>query len=65
MIDSPGGNQDFMDRGYDFPGVVSWFAQRADIVLVFFDPDKVRTNTLLFAEQKFVTSHKLMHLCNI
>mmetsp|Transcript_26005 Transcript_26005/g.57285 ORF Transcript_26005/g.57285 Transcript_26005/m.57285 type:complete len:522 (+) Transcript_26005:131-1696(+) len=43
MIDSPGGNQEFMDRGYDFPGVVRWFAQRADIVLVFFDPDKPGT----------------------
>jgi len=43
MIDSPGGNQDFMDRGYDFPGVVGWFAHRADIVLVFFDPDKPGT----------------------
>lgn len=43
MIDSPGGNQEFMDRGYDFPGVVSWFAHRADIVLVFFDPDKPGT----------------------
>ncbi len=43
MIDSPAGNQETMDRGYDFPGVVSWFAQRADIVLVFFDPDKPGT----------------------
>eukprot|EP00751_Fragilariopsis_kerguelensis_P009375 CAMPEP_0170796854 /NCGR_PEP_ID=MMETSP0733-20121128/25170_1 /TAXON_ID=186038 /ORGANISM="Fragilariopsis kerguelensis, Strain L26-C5" /LENGTH=424 /DNA_ID=CAMNT_0011147419 /DNA_START=419 /DNA_END=1693 /DNA_ORIENTATION=- len=43
MIDSPGGNQDFMDRGYDFPGVVRWLASRADIVLVFFDPDKPGT----------------------
>lgn len=43
MIDSPGGNQDIMDRGYDFPGVVRWFATRADIVLVFFDPDKPGT----------------------
>jgi GTP-binding protein EngB required for normal cell division len=43
MIDSPGGNQELMDRGYDFPGVVRWFAHRADIVLVFFDPDKPGT----------------------
>ena len=43
MIDSPGGNQEIMDRGYDFPGVVRWFASRADIVLMFFDPDKVRS----------------------
>ncbi|MGK3736419.1 MAG: hypothetical protein ACI90V_003261 [Bacillariaceae sp.] len=46
MIDSPGGNQNIMDRGYDFPGVVRWFASRADIVLVFFDPDKVRSYSI-------------------
>jgi hypothetical protein len=43
MIDSPAGNIDVMDRGYDFPGVVRWMAQRADIVLIFFDPDKPGT----------------------
>lgn len=54
MIDSPasmggmmqggldGGNKS-MDRGYDFPGVVRWYAERADIVLLFFDPDKPGT----------------------
>mmetsp|Transcript_24511 Transcript_24511/g.51790 ORF Transcript_24511/g.51790 Transcript_24511/m.51790 type:complete len:288 (+) Transcript_24511:166-1029(+) len=42
MIDSPG-NKEFMDRGYDFPGVVRWFAHKADIVLLFFDPDKPGT----------------------
>jgi hypothetical protein len=43
MIDSPGGNKDLMDRGYDFQGVIRWFAQRADIVCMFFDPDKPGT----------------------
>jgi hypothetical protein len=52
MIDSPvsqsgmpqGMNLDkSMDRGYDFQGVVRWFAERADVVLLFFDPDKPGT----------------------
>lgn len=32
-----------MDRGYDFVGVVRWLADRADIVCLFFDPDKPGT----------------------
>lgn len=49
MIDAPanvtGGQRDHntMDRGYDFQGVVRWLAQRADVVLLFFDPDKPGT----------------------
>jgi GTPase SAR1 family protein len=48
MIDAPtnfAANRDskMMDRGYDFPGVIRWFAQRADVVLLFFDPDKPGT----------------------
>ena len=42
MIDSPVPAQE-MDRGYDFKGVVKWFAERADVVLLFFDPDKPGT----------------------
>src|SRR5689334_21365376 len=32
--------QDVSDRGYDFVGVTRWFAERADVILLFFDPDK-------------------------
>ncbi len=28
------------DRGYNFPGVMRWYAERADVILLFFDPDK-------------------------
>jgi len=30
-------------RGYDFESVVKWFAERADVILLFFDPDKPGT----------------------
>lgn len=53
MIDSPnpqgggraqgagsGDHSTDRDRGYDFQGVTRWFAERADVILLFFDPDK-------------------------
>ena len=49
MIDAPvdatrsAPSDKIMDRGYDFPGVIRWLAQRADVVLIFFDPDKPGT----------------------
>jgi hypothetical protein len=47
MIDSPdilGGNIDkAYDRGYNFEKVVKWYAARADVILLFFDPDKPGT----------------------
>lgn len=46
MIDSPdasaGGVKNY-DRGYDFPRVVKWFAERADVILLFFDNEKPGT----------------------
>ena len=32
-----------MDRGYDFENVCRWYAERADVILLFFDPDKPGT----------------------
>jgi len=50
MIDSPVAREssfnksaDAFDRGYDFQGTVKWFAERADVILLFFDPDKPGT----------------------
>lgn len=37
------GNGDSSDRGYEFPDVVRWYAERADVILLFFDPDKPGT----------------------
>lgn len=50
MIDSPMMRDNMgairtsvMDRGYDFEGVCRWYAERADVILLFFDPDKPGT----------------------
>jgi len=53
MIDNPAGRYSddskeakrlrSMDRGYDFPEVTRWLANRADVILLFFDPDKPGT----------------------
>lgn len=46
MIDPPGTaspDRSDTDRGYDFKRVVQWFADRADVILVMFDPDKPGT----------------------
>ncbi|MEM6906339.1 MAG: dynamin family protein, partial [Pseudomonadota bacterium] len=70
LIDSPGMIDEAKaesGRGFDFPGVVRWFAERADLVLVFFDPDKPGTTGETL--QVFNTSlngidHKLMIVMN-
>jgi hypothetical protein len=73
MIDSPTDSMSFSseaiiakgrrDRGYDFQGVTRWFAERADVILLFFDPDKpgttgetlsVLTNSLRYVTNVFV-----------
>lgn len=70
LIDSPGMIDEAKaesGRGYDFPGVVRWFAERADLVLVFFDPDKPGTTgeTLqVFNKSLSGIDHKLMIVMN-
>jgi len=36
-------NSNAMDRGYNFEDVIKWYAERADVILLFFDPDKPGT----------------------
>lgn len=46
MIDNPSTSitrNSSRDRGYDFMGVTKWFADKADVILFFFDPDKPGT----------------------
>ena len=75
MIDSPvirdlDGNRMFlqsMDRGYDFEGVCRWYAERADVILLFFDPDKPGTTseTLSILTSSLVNlDHKLHIILN-
>nr|CCA19699.1 conserved hypothetical protein [Albugo laibachii Nc14] len=35
--------RDTSNRGYEFADVIRWYAERADIILLFFDPDKPGT----------------------
>lgn len=56
-----------MDRGYDFEGVCRWYAQRADVILLFFDPDKPGTTgeTLSILTNSLVgLDHKLHIVLN-
>eukprot|EP00600_Ochromonadales_sp_CCMP1393_P000817 CAMPEP_0174983848 /NCGR_PEP_ID=MMETSP0004_2-20121128/17382_1 /TAXON_ID=420556 /ORGANISM="Ochromonas sp., Strain CCMP1393" /LENGTH=514 /DNA_ID=CAMNT_0016236167 /DNA_START=214 /DNA_END=1758 /DNA_ORIENTATION=+ len=56
-----------MDRGYDFEGVCRWYAERADVILLFFDPDKPGTTgeTLSILTNSLVgLDHKLHIILN-
>jgi len=70
LVDSPGmidAAREGTGRGYDFAGVVRWFAERADVILVFFDPDKPGTTgeTLqVFMQSLRGMDHKLLIVMN-
>ncbi len=70
LVDSPG-MIDAMGavntRGYDFPSAVRTFAERADLILFFFDPDKPGTtaeSVSVLTETLAGLGHKLLLILN-
>lgn len=70
LVDSPGmidAADAKVTRGYNFTGVVRWFAERADVILLLFDPDKPGTTgeTLsVLTESLSGLEHKLLIIFN-
>ncbi|MEE2614747.1 MAG: dynamin family protein [Verrucomicrobiota bacterium] len=70
LIDSPGmidSASDGQHRGYDFSECVKRFADSADLILFFFDPDKPGTTgeaISTFTEQLVGLEHKLLIILN-
>ncbi|TYZ61252.1 hypothetical protein PybrP1_001093 [[Pythium] brassicae (nom. inval.)] len=58
------GSGDSSDRGYEFPEVVRWYAERADVILLFFDPDKPGTTgeTLSILTSSLVGMDHKLHI---
>ena len=68
MIDSPIRRDDIRspvsERGYDFEAVCKWYAERADVILLFFDPDKPGTTgeTLAILTNSLVGQDYKLHI---
>jgi len=70
FIDSPGmidAAHDANSRGYDYSASVRFFAEQADLILFFFDPDKPGTTgetVSMFTKQLRGLEHKLLIIMN-
>ena len=44
LVDTPGvlsGRKQTIGRNYDYEGVMTWFAERADLIIIMFDAHKL------------------------
>lgn len=70
LVDTPGmidSADSQAHRGFDFQGVVRWFAERADLIMLFFDPERPGTTaeTLqIYTESLRDFDHKLLVVMN-
>ncbi|KAJ9468802.1 EH domain-containing protein 2 [Diplonema papillatum] len=67
MIGSPTSDNSINDRGYDLRKAMRWFAERADIIMIFFDPHNPGTTgeTLdVLTESLSEVGHKSLILMN-
>lgn len=70
LVDTPGmidSADSDAHRGFDFKGVVRWFSERADLIMLFFDPERPGTTaeTLqVYTEALRDVDHKLLVVMN-